>query len=172
MKYPCSLSIFQLCFLSLPNRLWVRQKYMLIFFSLCPKYHYTIHTLSFLHKKLYIMNVLLVYMKKRVIQPTSNAKFLQVKFFAIYVYNIYIYIWKILSKSESMPTLCRTALLRAETTLFKEKSRQLQHCRQRHQLFTERQNVFGGLRTITTSRPPSNSREKSLARFPGVTRYQ
>ena len=62
---------------------------------------------------------------------------------------------------ESMPTLCRTALLRAEITLFKERSRQLQHCRQRHQLFTEKQIVFGGLRTRTTSWPSSNSRENA-----------
>ena len=60
-------------------------------------------------------------------------------------------------KLESMPTLCRSATLPAETTI--SKWRVTATIRQLLQLLTGGTLAFGGLRAIASLRPPSNFRD-------------
>ena len=65
-------------------------------------------------------------------------------------------------KLESMPTLCRSAILPAKTTI--SKWRVTATIRQRLQLPTEGTSAFGDLRAIASLQPPSNFRDVSVFR--------
>ena len=68
-------------------------------------------------------------------------------------------------KLESMPTLCRSAFLPADTTITRSVAATIEVT---YQLFTGRNIVLGGLRTITSFRPFIESLYRRFRKSPAT----